>query len=617
MVSFLFELLRWARPYRTRLGLGIAFGVVAGLNEVLLVLAIYFVFAVIFPQTGAQEIQAALERLAVFLPGVARFLGDRVQELSLAPTVPTVVLVVSVIPAVMALRGTVSYLNIYLLEWVAIRVVTDFRGRLLRHLLDLPLSFHSRSSTGELMSRLANDVVTLHGALANSLVALIKDPVALLAFVVYQITQQPRLTLLSLIIFPACLIPVIVYARKIRKSSEAIQNETAAVFEGIHEGLSGVRIVKAYNLEPVVEDQYRRNNARFLSQFMRVTRASELPGPMIEFFGMIGAAALLGVIALGGEQRTSAAGFMAFISAIMLMYARIKSVIRMYNRLLQARAASQRVFRLLELRSDLVEPAHPLPLHAAGQDIRFEHVDFEYGDQPVLRDIDLTVKAGQLVALVGASGSGKTTLTNLLLRFYDPKRGRVCIGDRDLREVATPELRRQIAVVTQETILFNDTIHRNIELGRPGAAPAEIEAAARHAHAHDFIMAQPRGYDTVIGERGGNLSGGQRQRLAIARALLRNAPILVLDEATSALDTESERLVQAALDQLMEGRTTICIAHRLSTVVHADLIVVLAEGRIVETGRHAELLARDGHYRRLYELQFQTPAAERAPANPA
>lgn len=612
MVSFLFKLLHWARPYRFRLAMGILLGVAAGLNEALLVLAVYFVFAVIFPQTGAQEIQHALDRLAAYLPDLARFLGERVKEFAITPNLGTVVLVVSIIPAVMALRGIVNYLHTYLLQWVAVRVVADFRGKLLEHLIHLPLSFHSKTSTGEMMSRLANDVSTLHAALADSLVSLIKDPVALVAFATYQITQQPRLTLLSLLVFPVCLVPVIVYTRKIRKSSEAIQNETAAVFQGIQEALSGVRIVKAYNLDPVVAEQYRRNTNRFISQFMRVCRASELPGPMIEFFGMVGAAVLLAFIALDPKQGTSAAAFMAFLSAIMLMYARIKSVIRVSNRLVQARAASLRVFELLDTVSELPEPPHPLPLQAAGQDIRFENLDFDYGDKPVLRGINLTVKAGQLVALVGASGSGKTTITNLLLRFYDPKNGSIRIGQRDLREVSSKELRRQIAVVTQETILFNDTIRRNIELGRPGASAAEIEAAARHAHARGFILEKPAGYDTVIGERGVNLSGGQRQRLAIARAILRDAPILVLDEATSALDTESERLVQAALDELMQGRTTICVAHRLSTIVNADCIVVLAEGRVVETGRHEELLRRDGHYRRLYELQFQNGTAKAA-----
>jgi len=252
------------------------------------------------------------------------------------------------------------------------------------------------------------------------------------------------------------------------------------------------------------------------------------------------------------------------------------------------------------------EPVQPKILHAANADIHFENIDFNYGEKPVLCDINLTVKSGQLVALVGSSGSGKTTLANLLLRFYDPVRGVIRIGGVDIREVATRDLRNQIAVVTQETILFNETIRRNIELGRPGATNEEIIAAARHAYAYDFIMEKPQGFETVIGEKGVMLSGGQRQRLAIARAVLKNAPILILDEALSALDTESERIVQNALDELMKGRTTLCIAHRLSTIFHADVIVVLDQGRIVEAGKHDKLIRRGGIYQKLYELQFQS-----------
>jgi subfamily B ATP-binding cassette protein MsbA len=296
--------------------------------------------------------------------------------------------------------------------------------------------------------------------------------------------------------------------------------------------------------------------------------------------------------------------FVPFAIGVFFMYRPIKNLIRVQSQLQQARAASQRVFDLLAMENSVREPTQPVPLRAAGSAVCFDHVCFSYGDKEVLTDIQLTVPAGRMVALVGASGSGKTTLSNLLLRFYDPTRGAIRIGDVDIRDVTTRELRSQMAVVTQEIILFNDTVSRNIELGRPGATKKEIIAAARHANAHNFIMESPNGYDTVIGEKGVMFSGGQRQRLAIARAVLRNAPILVLDEATSALDTESERAVQDALDGLMKDRTTICIAHRLSTILHANLIVVLEQGRIAETGTHTELVRRGGVYQKLYELQF-------------
>jgi subfamily B ATP-binding cassette protein MsbA len=296
--------------------------------------------------------------------------------------------------------------------------------------------------------------------------------------------------------------------------------------------------------------------------------------------------------------------FVGFITAIVVMYQPIKSLTRLHNQLTQARAASERVFEMLETKTEIVEPANPIPLNARGADIQFENIEFAYGDKPVLCGVNLTVKAGQMVALVGSSGSGKTTMTNLLLRFYDPQKGAVKIGGLDIRTVSTIDLRRQIALVTQDTILFHDTIRRNIAIGRPEATAAEVEAAARAANAHEFIMQKPEGYEAIVGEKGINVSGGQRQRIAIARAIVKDAPILILDEATSALDSEIERQVQAELEKLMQGRTTLCIAHRLSTIQKANLIVVMQEGRIVETGTHAELLERGGVYRRLHELQF-------------
>jgi len=298
-----------------------------------------------------------------------------------------------------------------------------------------------------------------------------------------------------------------------------------------------------------------------------------------------------------------AGAFVGFILGIVIMYQPIKALTRLHNQINQGAASSQRVFELLDTMNTVTDPASPKPLNAAEADIHFHNIDFHYGDRPVLRGVNLTVKAGRMVALVGASGSGKTTLTNLLLRFYDPQGGSVRIGSTDIREVRLKDLREQIALVAQETVLFNETIHNNIAVGRPGASPAEIEAAARHAHAHEFIMERPEKYETIVGEKGFALSGGQRQRIAIARALLRNAPILVLDEATSALDSESERAVQAGLDELMEGRTTICIAHRLSTIQKADVIVVLKEGKIVEQGTHASLIEARGLYWKMNQIE--------------
>jgi len=342
-----------------------------------------------------------------------------------------------------------------------------------------------------------------------------------------------------------------------------------------------------------VTDRFARTSRMITSQFMRYIRASEMPGPVIEVFGAIGVALLLGYVAkYAGAKKPSAGDFTGFVGALFMLYQPVKNLSRLWAQLEQGRAAGERLFGLLETRPTVVEPVASKPLRAAGADIEFDGVTFGYGEKTAVSDVALTVKAGQLVALVGASGSGKTTLTNLLLRFYDPQRGSVRIGGLDLREIATDDLRAQIAVVTQETILFNDSIL------------AEVEVAAKAANAHEFIIAKEGGYGFAIGERGNNLSGGQRQRLAIARAILRDAPILVLDEATSALDTESERAVQTALEALMRGRTTLCIAHRLSTIQHADVIVVMAEGRIIEQGRHAELLERGGTYAKLHGLQF-------------
>jgi subfamily B ATP-binding cassette protein MsbA len=603
MTDFLRKIWELARPYRARLFLGVLAGVISGLIGPLLIATAMFVYAAVFPSANATDARPPLKHLPEFLQNW--FYNARDGLASGLHTHPGAVwMLIALIPIISLLRGLSNYLNVYFLQWVGTHAVADLRTKLFRHLLNLSAGFYTENATGKLVSRVISDTQALQTILSNVVSIIVRDPISLIGVLVFLFIQQPRLTLLSIIVLPACVVPIAIYSRKIRRSSREAQAQVAELVQTMTEGFTGHRVIKAYNLETIVAEKFHENARRAVNLVMRITRAAEMPSLLIEFFGACGLALMLGYVIRSAGERPKPEDFLQLLISIIYIYQPLKNLTRLQNQVVQARAATERVFELLATKNSVPEPAAPKMLHASRADIEFQNLDFNYGEKPVLRNINLTVKAGQLVALVGASGSGKTTLANLLLRFYDPARGTVKIGGVDLREVATRDLRNQIAVVAQENILFNDTIRRNIGVGRLGATDAEIIAAAKHAHAYEFITEKREGFDTVIGEKGVVLSGGQRQRLAIARAVLKNAPILVLDEATSALDTESERAVQAALDELMKDRTTICIAHRLSTVLHADLIVVLDQGKIVETGRHEELIQRGGVYQKLYELQF-------------
>ena len=605
MKDFLFKVLSLTTPYRTRLILGILCGFLAGFSYPLLLGSIKLTMETVFPEKlkdpkkEAPTLASQIQKAPAFVRNVLHRIVPNIER----PSKLTMVTIILLIPVAMFLRGLFTYLNIYLMNWVSNRAITDLRVRLFEHLLTLSSSFFHRTSTGTLMAQL-NATGVLQGTIGNSLTVFIKEPVTVISLVVYLLWKQPWLTLAAGVILPITLVPFVVYRRKVRNSSAHLQREALEQSKLIHESLTGYRIIKAYNLEPLVTDEFQKTSRFSVAHSMRMLRAAELPGPLIEFLGSIAVACLLIYIGILSPTNLTAADLMVFVIGIFALYQPIKYIIRLHNTLQQAQAAITPIFDLLATQPSIPEPTHPVPLDANGADVHFSNVSFAYDHKPVLRRIELRVKPGQMVALVGASGSGKTTLSNLLLRFYDPIEGSISIGGTDIRNVKSTDLRSQIAVVTQETILFNDTIGNNIALGRPGASAKEIEAAARHAYAHDFIMEKPQGYDTVVGEKGVTLSGGQRQRIAIARAILKNAPILILDEATNALDTESERAVQAALDELTQGRTTICIAHRLSTIQSADMIVVMEQGRIIETGRHHELIQRNGIYRKLYELQF-------------
>ncbi len=604
MPAFLFRIWDLARPYRTRLFLGVFTGAISGLFMPLLIGTVMFVYGAVFPSGNDPATQLPIRHLPAFAEqwynGARAAIESGLQTHQLA-----LVALIAAIPAIMFLRGLTGYLNVYFLQWTASRTIADLRTRLFAHLLHLSAGFYTENSSGQLISRVMNDTAALQNVLSGATSVIVRDPVTLVSVLGALFWEQPMLTLISLIALPVCAIPILIFSRKVRRSSREMQTQSAELTQIMTEAFTGHRIVKAYNLEHIAAEKFRVTARKSVGHYMRIVRANEIPGPLIEFFGSCGVALVLAYLIYLSPSHPSSTDFIQLVGSIFVMYQPIKNLTRLQNQIVQARAASERVFALLATQNAVPEPVHPRLLQAGGADIQFDHVHFTYGEKNTLHGINFQIKPGQLIALVGASGSGKTTLSNLLLRFYDPQRGTIRIGGVDIREFATRDLRSQIAVVTQETILFNDTIRQNIELGRPGATNDEIIAAARHAHAHQFILEKPGGYETVIGEKGVTLSGGQRQRLAIARAVLRDAPILILDEATNALDTESERAVQTALDELMKNRTTLCIAHRLSTILHADLIVVLDQGRIVETGKHDELVARGSVYQKLYELQFR------------
>ncbi|MBC8096361.1 MAG: ABC transporter ATP-binding protein [Akkermansiaceae bacterium] len=614
MIHFLRQLWPSVKPYRSRLILGLLCGVLFAACNGLLIGLIKVVVNLVIEKDKPVSFDKFLAGVPAFFRPAAEQIISWLPDMSMATSRAGLLLAILSIPLVMFAKSLCNYLNVYLVNWASTRAIADLRTRTFEHIQNLPLSFFSQANTGDLISQITSDTQTLRAIISNSVASLLRDPITIVVVLAFLVIQQPFLTLLAVVVMPLCIVPIAIYGRKVRKSAREMQTHAAELSKLMHESFTGNRIIKAYNLEGTVLNQFRDITKRFVSHSMRVVRANELPGAITEFLGSVGISLILFYVVWNSNpesrgdlltsKTTTFGDFLAFIVAVYMMYAPIKSLTRLHNQLLQAQAASSRVFELLATTSTITEPAAPAPLNAVNADIHFENIDFKYGEKAILQDINLTVKAGQMVALVGGTGSGKTTITNLLLRFYDPQRGAVKIGGTDIRKVSTMDLRRQIALVTQETILFHDTIRKNIALGRPDATEAEVEAAARSARAHEFIVQRPEGYDAVVGEKGMNVSGGQRQRIAIARAILKNAPILVLDEATSALDSETERLVQAELDKLMEGRTTLCIAHRLSTIHKADLIVVMNAGSIVETGTHAELLERGGVYKRLYELQF-------------
>lgn len=527
--------------------------------------------------------------------------------------------VLTILLIVFLVRAVTSFTSEYSFQKVGLSTVRDLRNQLYERIIGQSHRFFSERPTGEMVSRVVSDADAIQAAVSTRMGDLLQESVTLVGLTVYLFILNPVLALVSLIGAPLIVTPVVQFGKRLRRTTHRSQERMAEIATLLEETIRGVRIVKAFTMEPFEIDRFREATRKHLRWNLSAQRIQALTSPVMELLAGLCMVALFAYAQSRIAARTLTTGeFVSFLTALALMYAPIKKLNKVNLSLNTALSAAERVFGMLDIPNEVVEKPDAIELRSVGSGIRYEGVTFGYRrveqtllsaqtEQTrvsVLREIDLVVAPGEIVALVGGSGAGKSTLVNLLPRFYDVTSGRITINEIDVRDATLKSLRGLMGFVTQEVVLFNDTVRNNIAYGRSDVDESAVIAAANAANAHEFITALPRGYDTEIGESGVLLSGGQRQRLAIARALFKDPPILILDEATSALDTESERLVQQALVNLMRGRTTLVIAHRLSTIRSADKIVVLDKGSIVEVGRHEQLLARRGVYRKLYDLQF-------------
>jgi subfamily B ATP-binding cassette protein MsbA len=581
------RLIGYVKPYKVRFIVGLLLGFAYGGVSSLLPLAISRVTSTIFH--GATPNPTALR--------------SNLGALDTGPKINSIVLICLAIPAIMTLRSLCSYGNTYCMQWVSNKVVTDIRGQLFNKMVRLSMDFFNKMRSGFLISRITNETRVVQMALTAVSSDIFKQPVLIVGAISVLFLMDWKFTLITLILFPTCLLPLRIYGRRARKALRGQFEGMGEMVVTMQETFAGIRVIKSFAREAHQEKEFKRSNQLQFSQMMRIIRSMEATGPLVETIAAVGIGlALLYVYA----ANLSAGRFFGLITGIFILYDPIKTLSKIQIVMQQSIAATTAIFALLDTEPTVQDAPNAVALSSSQGRIDFENVTFRYANTSgdAVSNLSLHIEPGKTHALVGASGAGKSTILSLVLRLYDPTSGAVKIDGQDLRSVTQKSLREQMGLVTQETFLFHDTIFNNIQFGRLGATAEEIYEAAKAAYAHDFITAQPKGYQTVIGDKGCLLSGGQQQRLAIARAILKNAPILLLDEATSSLDSESEQQIQKALAKLVTGRTVIAIAHRLSTVLSADQIIVMDSGHIKEIGTHGELLEKSGYYRRLYDHQF-------------
>jgi ATP-binding cassette, subfamily B, bacterial MsbA len=577
----------YVKPYKVRFILGLLLGIAYGGVNSLLPLALSRVTTLIFH--GAAPNAATVR--------------SNLQVIDTGPKINSIALICLAIPAIMTLRSLCSYGSTYCMQWVSSKVVSDIRVQLFSKMVRNSMDFFNKMRSGFLISRITNDTRIMQMALTSVGSDLFKQPITIVGAISVLLLMDWKFTLVTLVLFPICLLPLRIYGRRAKKAVLSEQEGMAQMVVTMQETFAGIRVIKSFARETYQEKEFKRSNQMQFSQAMRMIRSLEAVGPLVEIIAAIGVGmALLYVYA----ANLTVGRFFGLFSGIFILYEPIKTLSRIHIVMQRSIAATGAIFSMLDSKPTVQDAPNAIALTGSQGRINFENVTFRYAKtaRDAISNVTLNIEPGKTHALVGASGAGKSTILSLILRLYDPTSGGIKIDGQDLRSLTQRSLREHIGLVTQETFLFHDTIFSNIQFGRLNATPEEIYEAATAAYAHDFIMAQPKGYETVIGDKGCLLSGGQQQRLAIARAILKNAPILLLDEATSSLDSESELQIQKALAKLATGRTVIAIAHRLSTVLSADQIIVMDSGRIKEIGKHAELLEKSGYYRRLYDHQF-------------